>query len=95
MQELILFSSTFIIVFLLGLQSINVNNRRYVASAITSIGIGSCTLLQLRLVPKMEMNLLQDFCYLAGGPLGIMFSIWFYKEVMNRDKVASKGSEKL
>jgi hypothetical protein len=40
MTELILFTSTFILVFALGLQSLNVNNGHFVLAAITSFVIG-------------------------------------------------------
>lgn len=40
MTELTLFASTFVLVFALGAQSLNVNNGHYIAAALTSFVIG-------------------------------------------------------
>jgi hypothetical protein len=71
MNALILFASTFAVVFFLGLQSLNVNQRRYVAAAITSFGIGSANLLILKIAPG-PTDAIDIAAYLAGGPLGIL-----------------------
>jgi hypothetical protein len=83
MIELLLFASTFVAVFALGLQSLNVNNGHYLAAFITSFLIGGSQLWLYRLLP--EANLLQVAAYLAGGPFGIVFSMWFHQRTIGRN----------
>lgn len=50
MNELTLFASTFVLVFALGAQSLNVNNGHYVAAALTSFVIGAGQMVLSRLL---------------------------------------------
>lgn len=74
---LILFASTFVLVFFLGLQSLNVNSGRYLAAFLTSFGIGLSQLALYKLAP--DATGLQIAAYLSGGPFGIVASMWAHK----------------
>ena len=82
MTELALFVSTFVAVFALGAQSLNVNDGHYVAAFLTSFVIGTGNLVLLKLVPG-DTTLTQLGAYLLGGPFGIIAAMrwyrWFFK----------------
>jgi Na+-transporting NADH:ubiquinone oxidoreductase subunit NqrB len=70
MTELTLFASTFVLVFALGLQSINVNNGHYVLAALTSFVIGAGQMVLYKLAPNAGWT--DIAAYLCGGPFGII-----------------------
>jgi hypothetical protein len=73
---LILFAAQFSLIFLLGLQSLVVNNG-YVAQAfLISCLIGMGNLVAFKLVP--DAGIWDAVGYLMGGPLGIVCSIKFF-----------------
>jgi hypothetical protein len=74
MTELILFASTFVLVFALGAQSLNVNNGHYVAAAFTSFFIGAGQMVLFKLAPNASITEIAAF--LLGGPFGITASMW-------------------
>jgi hypothetical protein len=76
MTELALFASTFLLVMLLGLQSLNVNNGHHWAAFFTSFGIGASNLVLFKLAP--EANTTEMAAYLLGGPLGILAAMWLH-----------------
>jgi len=82
MIELALFASSFVVVFALGLQSLNVNGGHYVAAFLTSFVIGASQLALYKLVP--EANLVQIAAYLSGGPLGIVASMWAHRRFIGK-----------
>ena len=69
MTILALFISTFVLVFALGIQSLNVNNGHRVAAMFTSFFIGSSQMVLFKLAPSA--NWLEITAFLLGGPLGI------------------------
>ena len=71
MTALILFASTFAVVFCLGLQSLNVNGRHYALAAITSFGIGAANLVLLKTAPAPTLWF-ENAAYLIGGPIAIV-----------------------
>jgi hypothetical protein len=73
-QVLVVFAATFISVFTLGLQSLNVNGRHYLAAACTSLFIGGGHLLLYRFMPSAAAP--EILSYLVGGVTGITSSIW-------------------
>jgi hypothetical protein len=75
-QVLIVFAATYVSVFTLGLQSLNVNGRHYLAAGVTSIFIGGGHLLLYRAMPSAAAPEIAS--YLAGGVTGICSSIWFH-----------------
>ena len=74
MTELTLFASTCVLVFALGLQSLNVNNGHHIAAAFTSLIIGTGQMILYKLAPDASWSEIAAF--LAGGPLGIVASMW-------------------
>lgn len=82
MIALTIFISTFVLVFALGFQSLNVNNGHYKAAFVTSFAIGVSNLILFKTVPQADA--LQVAAYLTGGPFGIVASMWAHKRVMRR-----------
>lgn len=69
MTILALFASTFVLVFALGIQSLNVNNGHRLAAIFTSFFIGSSQMVLFKLAPSASWNEIAAF--LLGGPFGI------------------------
>lgn len=69
MTALALFVATFVPVFALGLQSLNVNKGQYAWAFFTSLVIGAMQMVMLKLGP--DASWLETLGYLSGGPFGI------------------------
>lgn len=82
MLELALFASSFITVFALGLQSLNVNGGHFLAAFFTSFLIGAGNLIVLKVVPQSDVA--QMLAYLAGGPFGIVASMAVHRRTIGR-----------
>lgn len=82
MNAAYLFGSTFLLVFALGMQSQLTNNGHYVMAFTNSLFIGSANLVVLKLGP--EAIGLDVFAYLAGGPLGIVCSMYVFRRWVRR-----------
>lgn len=80
MIALAIFASTFVLVFALGFQSLNVNNGHFRAAFLTSFAISGSNLVLFKTLPQADV--LQIAAYLLGGPLGIVASMWTHKRVM-------------
>lgn len=80
MTELTLFASSFLVVLLLGLQSLNVNNGHFILAALTSLGIGSMQMVMFKLAP--HANWTEIAAFIGGGPLGIMASMWLHPRMV-------------
>lgn len=83
MIELALFASSFVTVFALGFQQQNVVGAHYRAAFLTSFLIGTGNLFILKLVPG-ETSVTEIAAYLAGGPLGIIASMWVHRRTVGR-----------
>ncbi|SOD41346.1 hypothetical protein [Nitrosovibrio sp. Nv4] len=83
MNALLLFIATFVAVFALGFQSLNVNKGHPKAAFFTSFLIGTGNLAILKLVPGTEAHL-EIAAYLLGGPFGIVASMWVHNKFMGR-----------
>ena len=68
------------LVFALGMQSLNVNNGHYVAAAITSFAIGSGQMVLFKLAPHANWSEIAAFLF--GGPFGIMASMWAHPRLI-------------
>jgi hypothetical protein len=93
MTELTLFASTFILVFALGAQSLNVNNGHYVAAAPTSFVIGAGQMVLFKTAPHASWSEIAAF--LVGGPFGIMASMWSHPRlvrIIKRSQSSTKES---
>lgn len=80
MTELTLFASSFLVVLLLGLQSLNVNNGHFILAALTSFGIGSMQMVMFKLAPHATWSEIAAF--IGGGPLGIIASMWLHPHLV-------------
>ena len=83
-NALILFGSTFVLVFALGFQTLNVNNSHYKGAFLTSLLLGAANLVILRVVP--QGNVLEGAAYLLGGPFGVITSMWIHARYFKNDK---------
>jgi hypothetical protein len=79
---LYIFGGTFVTVFALGLQSLNVNGGHYWAAALTSFAIAGGNLVILKFVPQGELA--QVLAYLAAGPLAIVASMLVHQRTIGR-----------
>lgn len=79
---LTLFASSFFVVFLLGIQSKNVMNSRYVAAMVTSFGISVSNFLFVKYVS--QGGFVEFWVAAVGGMLGIASSILLYDKFMRR-----------
>lgn len=84
MNALILFVSTFALVFALGMQSLNVNGGHVKAAFVNSLLIGAMQMVLLKLGPNADW--LEIAGYLAGGPFGIVASMWVHKRTLGRSR---------
>lgn len=77
MTALYLFGSTFVLVFALGFQSLNVNGGHYWLAFFTSFAIGAANLVLYKLAPNA--NVVEMGAFLLGGPFGIVASMWAHQ----------------
>lgn len=92
MTELALFACSYALVFALGFQSLNVNGGHYKAAFLTSFLIGGSNLVVLKIVPHAVPS--EMIAYLAGGPFGIVTSMWIHERTIGQ-KMSVRGREKL
>jgi hypothetical protein len=81
MTAVLLFISTFFLVFFLGLQSLVVNSGYRAAAFANSLTIGVCNLALFKLAPNATGWEVAG--YLAGGPFGIVTSMIFFQWFKN------------
>jgi hypothetical protein len=79
-----MFCSNFFVVFLLGLQSKNVNQGMYLAAITTSFGISIANFVFVKYAAVGSYDVFAVCA--AGGMAGIAFSIWFYKHFFERKR---------
>jgi hypothetical protein len=77
MTAALLFASTFVLVFALGMQQFNIAGGHYRAAFLTSVAIGAANMLMLKLGP--EASPLEICAYMAGGPFGIVASMHLHR----------------
>jgi hypothetical protein len=73
-EALLVFAAQYVYVLLLGLQSLNVNQKRYGWAAVTSFMLGVLGFLTTSIVGAakgMELTLLW-WCFVVSGPVGIV-----------------------
>ena len=78
----LLFGSTFVLVFFLGMQSRNVNTHQYGAAFFTSFGIGISQLILYKLAPNASS--IEVAGYLLGGPFGIVTAMLTHARITRR-----------
>ncbi len=79
-NALLIFASTFVLVFALGFQSLNVNSGKYAAAFLTSFFIAGSNLVLFKTVP--QSGGLEIFAYLLAGPFAIIASMYVHKRWM-------------
>lgn len=79
-EYLLMFVGSFVLVFLLGLQSRNVVAGRYLAAVATSFGISVSQFVFVKYAATGSYDVF--FVNAAGGCSGIAGSIWFYKNIL-------------
>ena len=81
-QYVILFFAAFFMVGLLGLQSKNVQHSKYVAAAITSMGISLANFVFVKAVAVGGYDTL--LVVMVGGATGIMVAIYAHDHLFTR-----------
>lgn len=75
--------STFVLVFLLGFQSLSVQSKKWMIAPFISLGIGGCNLYMFLVVPHVDIhNYTHVAAYLLGGPVGILASMFVHFKVL-------------
>lgn len=80
MTALVIFASTFVLVFALGFQSLNVNNGHYCGAFLTSFFIGASNLVLFKTVP--QSGTWEIVAYLLAGPFAICASMATHRRWM-------------
>ena len=86
MTSLILLGCTFGLVLALGLQSQFVNNGRYLGAFCNSMMISVAQLGALQIVHAKTVS--EYAAYIIGGPLGIVASMYLYRNFFHREPKA-------
>jgi len=81
-NALLIFASTFVLVFALGFQSLNVNSGKYTAAFLTSFFIAGSNLVLFKTVP--QSGGIEMFAYLLAGPFAIVASMYVHKRWMKK-----------
>ena len=89
MTALALFISTFVLVFALGIQSLNVNNGHHRAAIFTSFFIGGSQMVLFKLAPDASWLEAADF--LLGGPIGIYAAMLSHPHLVRLLKKRNSG----
>jgi len=79
---LLVFLGNFTVVFLLGIQSRNVQHGRYLAAVLTSAGINISNFIFVKYASNGALAVLGVST--LGGCMGIATAIWFYKHIIER-----------
>ncbi len=82
MQAVILFGTTFVLVFALGVNTLSVSKGQYGIAFLTSFLISGSNLVILRAVPQGD--LLEVAAYMLGGPFGIVASMWIHNRFLRK-----------
>lgn len=82
LEYLLMFCGSFVLVFLLGIQSRNVVAGRYFAAVATSFGISVSNFIFVKFAAAGSYDVF--FVNATGGCLGIACSILFYQTLMER-----------
>jgi len=91
-MPIIIFVSTFITVFALGFQSLNVNRGQRTAAFVTSFIISAGNIAVLKVIPNGDLLSLNTLAYMLGGPFGIVFSMIAHEKYMPKKKKSFKPS---
>lgn len=87
---LLMFCGSFVLVFLLGIQSRNVVAGRYLAAIVTSFGISVSNFIFVKYAATGSYDVF--FVNAVGGCLGIAGSILFSKHILERKRADNRQS---
>lgn len=92
-NSILLFLSTYIAVFALGFQSLNVNNGHEKTAFVTSMVISAMNLAILKYTPNASP--VEMVGYMLGGPLGIVSSMRVHRWIFGKRQkmVAARNVE--
>lgn len=82
MTSLLMFASTFAVVFCLGMQSLLVNHGYALAAFLNSFLIGVCNLILFKLAP--DASGFEIAAFLSGGPFGIVSAMAVFRRIHRR-----------
>lgn len=88
----LMFCGSFVLVFLLGIQSRNVVAGRYLAAVATSFGISISNFIFVKFAATGSIDVF--FVNAVGGCLGIACSIFFYQTILERKAPWLKAKSK-
>lgn len=74
MTEITLFASSFVMVFALGIQQLNVQGGHYYLAVATSFVIGGAQIYLWHVMP--DANASEIIATLLGGPTAIVLAMW-------------------
>jgi hypothetical protein len=84
-DEIVLFLSQYILIFIIGFQSQSVRDNRYGAAMLGSVFIGLAQLFQWKVMPNATPS--QMIVWLLAGPLGIVSSMWLHPIIFRKRRV--------
>lgn len=93
LEYCLMFCGSFVLVFLLGIQSRNVVAGRYFAAIATSFGISVSNFIFVKFAAVGSYDVF--FVNAVGGCLGIAGSIYFYQHLIERKALWQKAKSKL
>jgi hypothetical protein len=84
-DALIVFFAQFLYVLVMGLQSLAVNNGRYLQAALQSFLLGSIGItITTEVVRRGEIGGATWWAYVIAGPAGICLSMWLFQRYRGR-----------
>lgn len=95
LDTILLFASNYVMVFLLGFQSKNVQHSKYALAGATSMGITLANFIFVKFAAGDGHALHFLLTAGAGGSLGIMSAIWVHGLLHNRKSKAKKSMHKV
>jgi len=88
-EAALVFAAQFIYVLVMGLQSLAVNNGRYMQAAIQSFALGSVGItITTEIVRRGDIGGPTWWAYVVAGPAGITVSMWLFNR--GKKKCASR-----
>ena len=82
MENIYLFLASFVLVFLLGFQQLNIEHRRYLHSAVTSVGITAANYFLFKILPNGGIEVVQFLFFSCGGAIGVMSSMYIHDRLL-------------
>ena len=86
MNIIYLFLASFLSVFLLSFQQLNVQHRRYIASFVTSLGITSANYTLFKYLPAGDFQVWQFAAFSIGSALGVCMAMYSHDRFLPNDK---------